>query len=98
MASDSVRTYPSEMPALALRETVVFPLTLQPLAVARPMSVEAINRALANDRLLFLAMQTTDGDDVGPDDLKRIGTIAAVRQMAKVPNGGVHVIVEGVSR
>ena len=36
MATDPVRTYPSELPALALRETVVFPLTLQPLAIIAP--------------------------------------------------------------
>ncbi len=98
MASDPTRTYPSELPALALRETVVFPLTLQPLAITRPLSIESVNRALASDRLMFLALQTTETDEPQPDDLKKIGTIAAIRQMAKVPNGGVHVIVEGLSR
>ncbi len=98
MASDSPRTYPSELPVVALRETVVFPLTLQPLAMSRPMSIESVNRALANDRLIFLALQTTDSDVPEPNDLKRIGTIAAIRQMAKAPNGGVHVIVEGIAR
>ncbi len=98
MPTDPARTYPSELPALALRETVVFPLTLQPLAITRPLSIESVNRALAGDRLLFLTLQTTDTDDPQPDDLKRIGTIAAIRQMAKVPTGGVHVIVEGLMR
>src|SRR3954471_22435781 len=98
MATDSARTYPSELPALALRETVVFPLTLQPLAISRAMSIESVNRALASDRLLLLSLQTTEGDEPQPDDLKKIGTIAAIRQMAKVPNGGIHVIVEGLTR
>jgi ATP-dependent Lon protease len=98
MPSDPPRSYPSELPVLALRETVVFPLTLQPLAVNRPISVEAVNRALASDRLLFLALQTNDADEPQPGDLKTIGTIGAIRQMAKVPNGGLHVIVEGLSR
>ena len=96
MATDPERTYPSELPVLALRDTVVFPLTLQPLAITRPMSIEAVNRALAGDRLLFLTLQTTDRDEPEPADLKPIGTIAAIRQMAKVPNGGIHVIVEGL--
>ena len=96
MATDPERTYPSELPVLALRETVVFPLTLQPLAVNRPMSIESVNRALAGDRLLFLALQNTDKDEPEPADLHPIGTIAAIRQMAKVPNGGIHVIVEGL--
>src|ERR1700674_1620262 len=98
MATDPVRTYPSELPVLALRETVVFPLTLQPLAITRPLSIESINSALASDRLLFLALQTTDRDEPEPADLKPTGTIAAIRQMARVPGGGVHVIVEGLTR
>src|SRR5947207_1767486 len=98
MATEPARTYPSELPALALRETVVFPLTLQPLAISRPISIESVNRALAGDRLLFLSLQTTDSEDPTADDLKPIGTIAAIRQMAKAPSGAVHVIVEGIAR
>ncbi|MCC7415791.1 MAG: endopeptidase La [Acidobacteria bacterium] len=92
------RTYPSELPVLALRHTVVFPLSLQPLAVSRPQSIESINRALGGDRLIFLVLQNGDGDDPAPGDLRKVGTIAAIRQMAKVPAGGVHVIVEGLAR
>ena len=66
MATDPARTYPSELSALALRETVVFPLTLQPLAISRPISIESVNRALASDRLIFLSLQTTDSDDPTP--------------------------------
>src|SRR5262245_41909359 len=98
MATDAPRTYPSELPALALRETVVFPLTLQPLAITRPFSIESVNRALAADRLLFLTLQSTERDEPEPSDLKTIGTIAAIRQMAKVPAGGIHIIVEGLMR
>jgi ATP-dependent Lon protease len=96
--TDPTRPYPSDLPALALRETVVFPLTLQPLAIARPVSIEAVNRALAGDRLIFLSLQTTDSADPEPGDLKPIGTIAAIRQMAKAPTGGIHVVVEGLAR
>ena len=98
MASETERTYPSELPVVALRETVVFPLTLQPLAINRPMSIDAVNRALSGDRLLFLTLQTTDKDEPEPGDLRPIGTIAAIRQMAKVPTGGIHIIVEGLTR
>src|SRR6202043_1595836 len=98
MATEPSRTYPSDLPVLALRQTVVFPLTVQPLAINRPASMESVNRALTGDRLLFLALQTSDTDEPQPTDLKTIGTIAAIRQMAKVPAGGVHVIVEGLTR
>jgi len=97
MATEGVRTYPSELPVLALRQTVVFPLTLQPLAISRATSIESVNRALAGDRLLFLALQSDDKDEPEPGDLHAIGTVAAIRQMAKVANG-IHVIVEGVMR
>lgn len=98
MPTEPARTYPSELPVLALRETVVFPLTIQPLAINRPQSVDAVNRALAGDRLLFLSRQISDRDETEPNDVSAIGTIAAIRQMAKVPNGGIHIIVEGLMR
>src|SRR5438128_5527874 len=98
MAPEQARTYPSELPVVPLRQTIVFPLTLQPLAVNRPVSIEAVNRALAGDRLLFLALQTTDRDETEPADLHRIGSIGAIRQMAKLPNGGITVIIEGLAR
>src|SRR4051812_11596677 len=96
--SDSPRTYPSELPVLALRQTVVFPLTLAPLAINRPGSIDAVHRALAGDRLMFLAIQEGDLENPEPGDLKTIGTIAAIRQMAKAPNGMIQVVVEGTSR
>jgi ATP-dependent Lon protease len=98
MATEPPRTYPGELPVLALRQTVVFPLTLQPLAVNRSVSVDSVNRALARDRLLFLALQTSEADEPQPADISQIGTIAVIRQMAKVPAGGVHIIVEGMTR
>src|SRR4051812_26077163 len=98
MATEPERTYPSELPVLALRQTVVFPLTIQSLAINRPVSIDTVNYALAHDRLVFLSLQTNDKDDPEATDLHAIGTIAAIRQMAKVPTGGVHIIVEGLQR
>ena len=98
MATEPERTYPSELPVLALRQTVVFPLTIQPLAINRPVSIDTVNAALAGDRLVFLALQTNDKDEPDGTDLHTIGTVAAIRQMAKLQNGGIHVIVEGLMR
>jgi endopeptidase La len=97
MANEGARTYPSELPVLPLRQTVVFPLTLQPLAINRAMSIESVNRALAGDRLLFMTLQRNDTEEPEGSDLHTIGTVAAIRQMARVANG-VQVIVEGVTR
>jgi ATP-dependent Lon protease len=88
---------PSELPVLPLRRSVVFPMTVAPLAVSRPVSVEAVNRALATERMVLLLLQDGEGDDPGPDDLQRIGTVGIVRQMAKGA-GGLRVLVEGVAR
>src|SRR5215471_13616156 len=90
-------TLPSELPVLPLRRTVLFPLTLQPLAVNRPVSVESVNRALASDRLILMLMQEGESDDPQPSDLRRIGTVGTIRQMAKTP-GGINVIIEGLAR
>jgi ATP-dependent Lon protease len=89
---------PSELPVLPLRRSVVFPWTAAPLAAARPVSVEAINRALAGDRMVLLLQQTTEAEDLSPTDLVRVGTVGLIRQMSKMPNGSVRLLVEGIAR
>ena len=81
--TDPPRTYPSELPVLALRQTVVFPLTLAPLAVNRPTSIDAVQRALAGDRMMFLSLQQSDREEPEPGDIRPLGTIAVIRQMAR---------------
>jgi ATP-dependent Lon protease len=88
---------PTELPVLPLRRTVVFPMTVQPLAVNRPVSVESVNRALSHDRMVLLVMQSGDEDDPGTEDLRVTGTVAVIRQMAKGPVG-LQVLVEGIAR
>jgi ATP-dependent Lon protease len=89
--------FPTELPVLPLRRTVAFPLTLQPLAVNRPLSVEAVNRALGGDRLVLLLLQRGDDDEPAPDRMYEYGTIGIVRQMTRGPQG-LNVIVEGMAR
>jgi ATP-dependent Lon protease len=88
---------PSELPVVPLRGAVVLPLTVAPLGVNRPMSVEAVNRALATDRMVLLLLQKDETDEPGADDLHRVGTVAVIRQMAK-GGGGMRVLVEGIAR
>ena len=88
---------PNELPVVPLRGAVVLPLTVAPLGVSRPLSVEAVNRALAGDRMVLLLLQKNDNDEPGMDDLHRTGTVAIIRQMAK-GQGGMRVLVEGVAR
>jgi ATP-dependent Lon protease len=89
---------PPELPVVPLRETVAFPLTVLPLTINRPVSIDAVNRALnAGDRMVFLTLQRTASDDPQPPDLHTVGTAGIIRQMARTP-GGLQVIVEGVQR
>jgi ATP-dependent Lon protease len=72
-------------------------LTLQPLAVNRPLSIEGVNRALAGDRLVLLLLQRGDDEDPAVDRMHDYGTIGIVRQMARGPQG-LNIIVEGMAR
>ena len=88
---------PSELPVVPLRGAVVLPLTIAPLGVSRTISVEAVNKALAGDRMVFLLLQKTESDEPGLDDLHRTGTVAIIRQMAKAQDA-MRILVEGVAR
>ena len=93
-----VAQLPPELPVLPLRDAVAFPLSVLPLAVNRPVSIDAVNRALAaGDRMLFLTLQNSDAEDPNPPDLRQIGTAGIVRQMARNPSG-IQIIVEGIQR
>jgi ATP-dependent Lon protease len=97
MAEPLTPALPSELPVVPLRGTVVLPLSVSPLGVSRPMSIEAVNRALAGDRMVLTLLQTSDTDEPGADDLHKIGTVCVIRQMAKAPSG-MRVLVEGIAR
>src|SRR4029077_17288832 len=97
MTAPTTPTLPSELPVLPLRRTVAFPLTLQPLAVNRAVSIETVNRALGSDRLILLVLQDNEAEDPGPDDVRKVGTVGIIRQMAKTASG-VNIILEGLAR
>ena len=97
MAEPLAPALPSELPVVPLRGAVVLPLSVSPLGVQRSMSVEAVNRALAGDRMILTLLQTSDADEPGPDDLHKVGTVCIIRQMAKAPTG-MRVLVEGIAR
>src|SRR4051794_40912435 len=72
-------------------------MTVAPLGVSRGVSVEAVNRALAGDRMILLLLQKNDSEEPSADDLHQVGTVAIIRQMAKA-QAGMRVLVEGVAR
>jgi ATP-dependent Lon protease len=90
---------PPVLPVLPLRDVVLFPHMIYPLLVGRPFSVEALQRAMMEDRLLFLcAQERSDVESPQPKDLYRVGVVARVLQVLKIPSGTLKVLVEGLVR
>ncbi|GBL55714.1 lon protease [Pseudomonas citronellolis] len=87
------------MPLLPLRDVVVYPHMVIPLFVGREKSIEALEAAMTSDKqILLLAQKNPADDDPGEDGLYRMGTVATVLQLLKLPDGTVKVLVEGEQR
>ena len=87
------------LPMVPLRDVVVFPHMMMPFVVGRASSVRALERALENDRRIFLAAQhDATTDDPGAPDIYTVGTVSNILQSLKLPDGNIKVIVEGASR
>ncbi|WP_426280826.1 endopeptidase La [Lysobacter soli] len=87
------------LPVLPLRDVVVFPHMVIPLFVGRDKSIHALDVAMeADKRILLVAQKSAETDDPGADDLYKVGTLAQVLQLLKLPDGTIKVLVEGVSR
>jgi ATP-dependent Lon protease len=90
---------PSTLPILPLKDTVVFPDSLLPLAIGQERSVLLIDDAVAGDRLVALvASKSADVEQPGWDDLYEVGTAAIVQKMIRVPDGTQRVLVQGLRR
>jgi len=88
-----------ELPLLPLRDVVVFPHMVIPLFVGRPKSIRALETAMeAGKSILLVAQKSAAKDEPDSDDMYRIGCIANILQMLKLPDGTVKVLVEGVQR
>jgi len=88
-----------QIPLLPLRGILVFPSMVIHLDVGRDKSVSALEKAMMEDQRIFLAAQKKVRiDDPGTEDIYRIGTVATVKQMIKLPNGTFRVLVEGKER
>ena len=99
--SDEETRHPEvlEVPILPLRNTVVFPMTVVPLAAAQARSLRLIDHVMSGDRTVALVLQK-DGEqeNAGPDDVVSIGTLATIHQMMRVSDGSVRLAVQGVER
>jgi len=87
------------LPLVPLRGLVVFPNMIMHLDVGRDTSVNALEAAMVGNRKVFLVAQMDiDNDDPDEDDLYEVGTISEIRQIIKLPDGNVRVLVEGTNR
>lgn len=87
------------VPVLPLRDVVVYPYMVVPLFVGRERSIKALEVAMAADKQILVATQKTPADDQPTEDgLYRIGTLATVLQLLKLPDGTVKVLIEGGKR
>jgi ATP-dependent Lon protease len=87
------------LPLLPLRDIVVFPAMVVPLFVGRDKSVNALEKAMSTDKKIFLSAQTkAKMDDPQESDIHRVGTVANILQILRLPDGTVKVLVEGEFR
>jgi ATP-dependent Lon protease len=92
--------YPSDLPVVPLREAVVFPKLVVPLGVGREKSVAAINAAMAEERhlIVLVAQRDAEIDDVQPEQIHSVGTVAEIVRLLRIPDGSAQIIVQGVQR
>jgi ATP-dependent Lon protease len=90
---------PSELPILPLRDMVVYPFIIAPLSVARDISIQAVDRALSENRMIMLvAQRDKEEEEPSKKDLFTTGTVAVIMRMLKLPDGRIRVLVQGVCR
>lgn len=94
MSNETIQT-----PLLALRGILVYPSMVLHLDVGREKSIASLETAMMGEQTIFLASQKEVAiEDPQPDEIYRIGTLAKINQMLKLPNGTIRVLVEGLHR
>lgn len=90
---------PAEVPILPLRNTVLFPGVVIPITAGRDKSIKLINDANANGKVIGVVSQINeDDDDPAPADIHKIGTVARILRVLRMPDGNVTVILQGKKR
>lgn len=91
---------PDVLPLLPVRDVVIFPYMILPLFVGRTSSINAVNEALNKDRLMFLASQKDmDQENPSPDSINRVGCVAMIMRMNKLPEDGkIKILVQGLAK
>ena len=87
------------LPLVPLRDVVIFPGVVTPLFVGRDKSINALQKAMADDKsVMLIAQRNADDEDPTLEDLYKIGTVSTILQLIKLPDGTFKVLVEGIKR
>ncbi|HET9922058.1 MAG TPA: endopeptidase La [Ktedonobacteraceae bacterium] len=90
---------PDVLPVLPLKDTVIYPFTIQPLGVGQERSIHLIDDVMRGDRLVVLvAQKDAELDSAGPKDIFKVGTVSRVARMIRMPEGTIQIIVQGLER
>jgi ATP-dependent Lon protease len=90
---------PEILPILPLRNTVLFPGVVIPITVGRDKSIRLINEAHKSDKIIGVVSQNdADIEEPAPTDLNKVGTVATIMKMLKMPDGSTTVIIQGKKR
>src|SRR5688500_15336749 len=96
---DRPLSVPDELPLLPLRDTVLFPNSFMPLAVARESSVRLIDEAISGGKLIGVFTQRDASvEEPTREDLYAVGTASQIHKMFKLPDGSLRLIVQGLAR
>src|SRR5688572_2912655 len=99
VTTDRPIVVPDELPILPLRDTVLFPNSFMPLAVARESSVRLIDEAISGGKLIGVFTQRDASvEEPQQGDLYRVGTASHIHKMFKLPDGSLRLIVQGLTR
>ena len=90
---------PDILPVLPLKDTVIYPVTMQSLAAGQERSLRLIDDVMRGDRLVVLvAQKSLEIEQAGPKDIFQIGTVSRVVRMIRLPDGNVQLVVQGLER
>src|SRR6186713_758802 len=98
-AIEPMMQIPPELPALPLRDIVIYPFMIVPLFVSRDKSIKAVEEALKENRMIVLVSQKdVNKEDPEQQDLYEVGTVAIIMRMLKLPDGRIRILIQGLSR
>ena len=96
---DQTYEIPDQLPVVALRDLVFFPYMVLPILIGRPPSLAARKAAEEGDGyILLLAQKDVQVEDPRRNDIRRVGTVARILQVSRIPDGNARVVLEGLGR